>query len=88
LAADGFPLGPSRKPRSPAGHDVVDGVGCGLGGVERDSADKRAIQVSRDAEVEVGFRAGDGGAEVGVGGADLDDGGVSAIQLVPGIKAE
>jgi hypothetical protein len=35
--------------------------------------------VGRDPELEVGLRAGDGGAEIGVGRADLNDGGVVAV---------
>ena len=42
------------------------------------------LTIGLDAEVEVGLRAGDGGAEVVVGGADLDDGGVVAVDLDDG----
>jgi hypothetical protein len=55
---------------------VVDGVGCHGGGVELDGVHRCAVDERRDAEVEVALRAADGSAEVGIGGADLDDGGV------------
>jgi hypothetical protein len=42
---------------------------------------ERGLQ-RRDAEVEVGLRAGDGSAEVGIGGADLDDGGVVTVGVI------
>ena len=42
------------------GHDVVDGVGNGLGCVEDDVAHERAVEEGLDAEVEVGRGAGDG----------------------------
>ncbi len=51
------------------GGDVVDGVGCGFCCVDDDVAGERAVQIGRDAEVEVGLRAGDRGAEVVVGAA-------------------
>jgi hypothetical protein len=37
-----------------------------------------------DAEVEVGLRAGDRGAEVGVARADLDDGRIVAVNVDDG----
>jgi hypothetical protein len=55
------------------GGDVVDGVGCHGAGVYLNRVHGRAVDVGCDAEVEDGRRAGDGGAEVGVGCADLDD---------------
>ena len=66
------------------GGDVVDGVGCGLAGVDLHGAHCGAVDEGLDAEVEVGLRAGDGGAEVVIGGADLDDGGVVAVDLDDG----
>jgi len=41
------------------GGDVVDGVGCGLGGVDDDVAWESAVEIGLDAEVAVGLRAGD-----------------------------
>ena len=46
--------------------------------VEHDVAHELAVEEIFEAEIEVGFGAGDGGAEVGVAVADVDDGGVSA----------
>jgi hypothetical protein len=45
---------------------MVDGVGRDLGCVDHDVVHKRAVEEVFEAEVEVGFRAGDGGAEVGL----------------------
>jgi hypothetical protein len=45
---------------------MVDGVGRDLGCVDHDAVHKRAVEEVFEAEVEVGFRAGDGGAEVGL----------------------
>jgi len=64
------------------GDDVVDGVGCGLGGVDMDRVCLNAVDVGRDAEVEVGWRAGDGRAEVSVAIAHVDVRGVVAVDLV------
>ena len=36
------------------GRHVVDGIGGGLGGVDRDLRDELAVEVRGDAEVEVG----------------------------------
>jgi hypothetical protein len=47
------------------GGDVVDGVGCGLGRVDLDGVHGRAVDVGGDAEVEVGLRPLDDGAENG-----------------------
>ena len=66
------------------GDDVLNGVGGGLGGVDFHRTHLRAVDVCRDAEVEVGLRAGDGCAEVVVGGADLDDRRVRAVDLDDG----
>jgi hypothetical protein len=57
----------------------LNGVGGCLGGVDDDGAHGCAIEEGLDAEVEIGLWAGDGGAEVGVGIADLDDGGLSRL---------
>jgi hypothetical protein len=59
--------------------DVLNGVGCGLGGVEHDIADKGAVEEGCDAEIEVSLRAGDGGAKIGVGITDVDVGGLSPL---------
>jgi hypothetical protein len=60
-------------------------MGAGLRGVDRYRADGgrgAAVHDRLDAEVEVLLRAGDGRAEVGVGSADLEDGGVVAVDSV------
>ena len=51
------------RPFSSAG-ELVDGVGCFGARVDLDRVHRRAVDVGRDAEIEVGFRAGDGSAEV------------------------
>ena len=66
------------------GDDVVDRVGRYRAGVDLHGARFNAVDVGRDAEVEVGLRAGDRGAEVVVGIAHLDDGGVVAVDLNDG----
>jgi hypothetical protein len=63
------------------GGDVGDGVGCCGAGIELDWVHRRAVDVGGDAEVEVGLRACDGCAKVGVRGADLDDRRVVAVHL-------
>jgi hypothetical protein len=60
------------------GGDVIYCVGCGLGGVDLHRAHLDAVDVGLDAEVEVGLRPRDGRAKVGVGRADLEEGGVVA----------
>jgi len=60
------------------GDDVVDRVGCDLGGIERDRADGRAIDEEPDSQIEVDRRAGDRGAQVGIAVANLDNGGVGS----------
>jgi hypothetical protein len=45
---------------------------------------RAAVHRYLDAQVEVGLRAGDGGAEIVVGVADLDDRGVVAVDLNDG----
>ena len=49
-----------RREAGLVGGNVVDGVGCGLGGVDHDVAHERSVEKRLDGEVEVGFRAGDG----------------------------
>lgn len=61
--------------------DVVDGVGGRLGSVDDDVGDERAVEEGLDAEVEVLLRAGDGGAEIVVGVADVDVRGVVALDF-------
>ena len=63
------------------GGDVLNGVGGGLCGVELDGVHRGAVDLGGDAEVEVGLWAGDGCAEVAVRGADVDDGGIVAVDL-------
>jgi ProQ/FINO family len=65
------------------GGDVGDGVGCHGARVELHRVHWRAVDVGCDAEVEVCCRAGDGGAEVGVGATDLDDGGELVASFPP-----
>jgi len=55
------------------GGHVVDGVGGHAARVEDDVGHEGAVEERLDAEVEVGLRAGDGGTEVGVAVADMDD---------------
>ena len=62
------------------GHDV-GGVGCCGGRVDLDGGHSSAVDECLDAEVEVGLGTGDGGAEVLVAVADVDDGGVVAVDL-------
>ena len=50
-----------------------------MGRVDDDVARESAVEIGRDAEVEIGFWPGDGGAEVVVGLPYLDDGGVVAV---------
>jgi hypothetical protein len=71
------------------GGDVIDGVGCDLGRVDLYGAHFSAIDVCRDAEVEVSLRARDCRAEVVVGSADLHDCRVVAVYLDhrPGVDA-
>jgi hypothetical protein len=64
--------------------DVLNGVGCGLGGVEHDIADKGAVEEGCDAEIEVSLRAGDGGAKIGGGITDVDVGGLSPLIAIVG----
>jgi hypothetical protein len=64
--------------------DVLNGVGCGLGGVEHDIADKGAVEEGCDAEIEVSLRARDGGAKIGVGITDVDVGGLSPLIAIVG----
>ena len=54
---------------------------CGGTGVDLHGARCGAIEEGFDAEVEVRGWTGDGRAEVLVGGADLDDGGIVAVYL-------
>jgi hypothetical protein len=54
------------------GGDVVDGVGGHAARVDDDVGHKRAVEDGLDAKVEVGHRAGDGGAQVGVGVANVN----------------
>jgi len=61
------------------GRDVVDSVGGDLGRVDNDVARECAVEEVFQAEVEVGKWRGDCGAEVLVGRADLDVGGVFAV---------
>ena len=55
----------------PSGGDVIDRVGNGLAGVDCKLRDGLAVEVGRDAEVEVGLGAGNGGAEARSGGRRL-----------------
>ena len=66
------------------GHDVVDGVGRGGRGVERDRINRLSVEEEVDAEVEVRLRAGDGRAEVAVAVAGRDVRGVRAVDLYSG----
>lgn len=66
------------------GGDVVNGVGCRCTRVDLHGARLDAVDVGLDAEVEVGLRAGDRGAEIVVGVPCLDDGGIGAIDLDDG----
>jgi hypothetical protein len=66
------------------GDDVINRIGCRGARVDLDGAHRRAVDECLDAEVEVGRGAGDGGAKVVVGGADLDGGGVVAVNLDDG----
>jgi hypothetical protein len=66
------------------GGDVVDDVGGYATRVENDVADECAVEEGLDTEVEIGLRGGDGRAQVGIGVADVDDGGVVAIDLDDG----
>ncbi len=61
------------------GGDVIDSVGCYFCCDYDNVARESAVQLGLDAEVEVLLRAGDCRAEIVVGGADLDDGGVVAV---------
>jgi hypothetical protein len=61
--------GGGRREAGAVGGDVVDGVGGHCARVEHDVANRRAVEEGLDAEVEVGLRAGDRGAQVGVGAA-------------------
>jgi hypothetical protein len=63
------------------GGDVVNRVGCDLGRVDDDVAYECAVEIGLDAEVEVGLRACDRGAEVVVRVPYLDDGGVIAVDV-------
>ena len=64
------------------GCDIVYGVGGDFRRVEHDVADECAVEEVFEAEVFIGVgRAGDGGAEVGVAVADMDVGGVLAVDL-------
>jgi len=62
----------------------LNGVGGDVGGVDDDVADERAVEEVLQAEVEVGCRAGDGGAEVLVGRSDRDVRRVVAVGLDDG----
>jgi len=64
--------GARRGQRVLVGGDVVDGVGCRCAGVDLHWAHSLPLTLRCNAEVEVGLRAGDGGA-------DLDDGGVVTV---------
>jgi hypothetical protein len=55
--------------RPAARGDKLNGVGGYCARVELDRVHQRAVDVGSNAEVEVGLRAGDGGAEIVVGGA-------------------
>ena len=63
------------------GRDVLNGVGGGFRGVELNGVYRFAVDEGVDAEVEVGRGASDGRAGVGVSGADLDDGWITAVYL-------
>jgi hypothetical protein len=63
--------GGGRGKPDAVGRDVVDGVGGRAARVEDDGGHEGAVEEGFDTEVEVGLRAGDGGTQVGVGGADL-----------------
>ena len=68
----------------PVGDDVLNGVGgCGAR-VDLHRAHRHAVDVCRDPKVEIGLRAGDSGVEVVVGGTDVDDRGVAAVDLDDG----
>ena len=64
------------------GGDVGDGVGRCFCRVYDDVARESAVEEGFDAEVEVLFGAGDGGAEVGIGVPYLDDGGVGTVHCL------
>jgi hypothetical protein len=55
------------------GGDVLNGVGRHLRGIYLNCGDRCAVQERANTEVEVGFRAGNRGAEIVVGVADVDD---------------
>ncbi len=63
------------------GRDIIDRIGGRGAGVDHDGVLKGAIEIGLDAEVEIGLRAGNRRSEVAVARADLDDGGVVAIDL-------
>ena len=71
--------GGGRSEACGVGRDVVDGVGRHAARVDDDIGHELAVEEGFDAEVEVGRRAGDRGAEVGVGVADMDDRRVVAV---------
>ena len=71
--------GAGRGEAGLVGGDVVDGVGGHAARVDDDVGHECAVEEGLDAEVEVGLWAGDGGAEVSVGVADVDYGGVVAV---------
>jgi hypothetical protein len=55
--------------------------------VEHDGGYELAVDEGLDTEVEVGLRAGDRGAQVDIGVADVDDGGVVTGDLDDGRRA-
>src|SRR5664280_891125 len=60
--------------------DVVDGVGCHLRGVDDDVAHECAVQEGFVAEI-MALVVGDDGAKVGVGIANVDRCGISALNV-------
>jgi hypothetical protein len=56
-----------------------------LGRVDLDRVGRDAVDEGLDAQVEVGLRAGDRSAQVGVGVPCLDDGGIVAVDLDGGV---
>src|ERR1019366_6068185 len=66
--------GAGGRPGSPCvvGRHVVDGVSGDRARIYLDRIDKCAIEEGTDAEIEIGLRASDGRAEVGVWIADVN----------------
>jgi hypothetical protein len=66
------------------GGDVVDGVGGYAARVDDDVRYEGAVEQGLDVQVEVGLRASNRGAQVGVAVVDVDGGGVVAVDLDDG----